>query len=273
MNLSKYSDKKEDYEKVLGKSKSYQWIAIAFSTLSGGFIAGFKLDWAIAFSVVPLIFSALFALRLNEVPKVETTGEVHYLEYIKIARGEIKTNRVLLYLMVYLLALSVFGSIGDFDQLYYQLVKLPIYAFGIAGFLGAALSAIGTYYVYKIKKFAPGLYLLPFISGILLVFAARYPSVPMIIVLLGSYFISSSLTVLIESNLQHSISSVSRATITSAGKLGTNSFAIILAPVFGLVANVWNLQAIYLTAGVFILVFSLWVVVVRNKVAVTAVNG
>jgi hypothetical protein len=246
---------------------------ISLATISGGFIAGYKLDWAIAFSVVPLMLSALFAFRLKEVPKVETTGEVRYLEYIKIAYSEIKTNRVLLYLMVYLLAISVFGSIGDFDQLYYQLVKLPIFAFGIAGFLGSASSAIGTYYVYKLKKFAPCFYLLPFISGILLVFVASYPSIPMIIVLLASYSISSSLKVLIESNLQHSISSVSRATITSASKLSINIFFVLLAPVFGLIAQVWNLQAIYLTTGVFILVFAVWVFVVRNKVAVKTANS
>jgi MFS family permease len=268
-----YAGNKDNYEKVLGKNKSYQWIAISFATISGGFIAGYKLDWAVAFSVVPLVLSALFAFRLKEVPKVETTGEVHYLEYIKIAYSELKTNRVLLYSMAYLLALSVFGSIGDFDQLYYQLVKLPIFAFGIAGFLGSASSAIGTYYVYRLKKFAPCFYLLPFISGILLVFVASYPSIPMIIVLLASYTISSSLTVLIESNIQHSISSVSRATITSASKLGTNIFFVLLAPMFGLIAKVWNLQAIYLTAGVFILVFALWVFVMRNKVAMkTAYN-
>jgi MFS family permease len=268
-----YAGNKDDYEKLSGRKKSYQWIAISLSSISGGFIAGYKLDWAIAFSVVPLMFSALFAFRLKEVPKVETTGEVHYLEYIKIAYGEIKTNRVLLYLMVYLLAISVFGSIGDFDQLYYQLVRLPIFAFGIAGFLGSALSAIGTYYVYKLKRFAPGFYLLPFISGILLVFAARYPSIPMIAVLLASYFISSSLTVLVESNLQHNISSISRATVTSVSKLGTNSFAFLIAPVFGLIAQVWNLQAIYLTAGVFILVFAVWVFVVRNNVDVKRANS
>lgn len=268
-----YDGKKNDYEKVLGRSKSYQWIAISLSTLSGGFIAGYNLDWAVGFSVVPLILSALFAFRLKEMPKVETTGEVRYLGYIKIAYAEIKTSRVLLYLFVYLLAMSVFGHIGEFDQLYFQLAKLPLFAFGIAGFLGSASSAVGTYYVYKLKKFAPVFYLLPFISGVLLVFVAKYPSIPMIAVLLTSYFISSSLTVLVESNLQHNISSISRATVTSASKLGINLFAAVVTPVFGLIARVWNLQAIYLTTGVFMLVFAVRVFSIRNKVAVKTANG
>lgn len=272
-DTSVYSDKKDEYAKVLGRMKSYQWTAIALSTLLGGFIASRNLDWAVVFSVVPLTLSAIFASRLKEVPKVETMGKVHYLQYIKIAFDEIKTNRVLLYLIIYLLAISVFGSLGDFDQLYYQLAKLPIFAFGIAGFLGSALSAIGAYHVYKIRRFTSGFYLLPLVIGMLLLFVAKYPSIPMIAVLLASYFISTSLNVLVESNIQHNISSISRATVTSASKLGINFLAVLLTPIFGLISEVWNLQAIFLTTGIFMFAFAFWVFVVRNRVTVKTANS
>jgi len=268
-----YAGKKDDYEKVLGRKKSYQWIAVALSTLSGGFIASQNLDWAIIFSVAPLILSALFASQLKDVPKVETTGETHYLEYIRIAFNEIKTNRILLYLFVYLLAISLFGGLEEFDQLYFQLAKLPLFAFGIAGFLWSASNAIGAYYAYKLKRFASVSYLLPFLSGILLVFVAKYPSIPMIGLLFASYLITPPLKVLVESSIQHNISSVSRATVTSVSHLGNNLFGVLLMPVFGLIAKVWNLPAIYLTTGVFMLVFAIWVFSVRNKVAVKTANG
>jgi len=268
-----YAGKKDDYEKVLGRMKSYQWIAIALSTLIGGFIAGYKLDLAVAFSVLPLVISTIFAVKLIEVPKIATSAEVHYMEYIQIAFNEIKTNRVLLYLVIYLLAISVFGSLGGFDQLYFQLAKLPIFAFGIAGSLGAASSAVGTYYIYKLKKLTSVFYLLPLVSSILLVLVAKYPSIPMIVMLLVTYFISTSLTVLMEAKMQHSIRSVSRATITSASHLGINLFAILLTPVFGLIARVWHLQAIYLVTGLFMFVFATWVFTVRKKMVVETTNG
>ena len=268
-----YAGKKDDYEKVLGRKQSYKWIAVAISTISGGFIASRNLEWAVIFSVAPLILSAFFASRLKEVPKVETTGEVHYLEYIKIAFKEIKTNRVLLYLSVYLLAISIFGELEEFDQLYYQLAKLPIFAFGIAGFLWSASNAIGAYYAYKLKKFSWVFYLLPLVSGVFLVSVAKYPGIPMIGLLFASYLITTPLRVLVESNIQRNISSVSRATVTSASHLGIGLFAVLLAPIFGLIANIWNLQAIYLTTGVFMLVFAIWVFAVRNKVAVKTANG
>jgi hypothetical protein len=161
----------------------------------------------------------------------------------------------------------------EFDQLYYQLAKLPIFSFGIAGFLWSASNAIGAYYAYKLKKLAPAFYLLPFISGILLVFVARYPSIPMLGLLFVSYLITMPLRVLTESNIQHSISSVSRATVTSASELSMALFAVLLTPVFGLIAKAWNLQAIYLTTGLFMLIFAVWVFAVRKNVAVKTASG
>jgi MFS family permease len=268
-----YAGKKNEYEKVLGRKKFYFNIALAISIISGGFIASYNLDWAIIFSVVPLILSAAFAFLLNEIPKVETTGEVHYLEYIRIAVEEIKTNRVLLHLIMYLLAISIFADLEEFDQLYYKLAELPIFAFGIVGFLWSSLNATGAYFAHKLKKLAFLFYLLPFTSGILLIFVAKYPSIPMIPLLLASYLITTPLRVLTESKIQHNITSISRATVTSVSTLFINFFGVLLTLVFGLISKVWNLQAIYLATAVFMLVFAIWAFMVRNKVAVNTTNG
>lgn len=272
-DTSVYAGKKDEYEKVLGRKKLYFNIALAISTISGGFMASYNLDWAIIFSVVPLLLSAFFASLIKEVPKVETTGEIHYLEYIRIAFNEIKSNRVLLYLIIYLLAISIFGDLEEFDQLYYQLAKLPIYAFGIVGFLWSSFNAVGAYYAHKFKNVSSIFYLLPFVSGILLIFVAKYPSIPMIGLLLASYFITTPLRVLVESKIQHNISSVGRATVTSVSTLFINFFGVLLTPIFGLISKVWNLQAIYLTTALFLFLFAVWVFVVRNKVSVKASSG
>ena len=268
-----YAGKKDEYEKVLGKKKFYFNVALAISLIGGGFIAHYNLDWAVLFSIVPLLFSAFFASLIKEVPKSESTGEVHYLEYIKVAFHEIKTNKILIYLFIYVFAISIFGDIEEFDQLYYQLAKLPIFTFGIIGFLWSSLNAIGVHYAYKFKKISSIFYLLPFVSAIFLVFVAKYPSIPMIGLLLASYLITSPLQVLMESKIQHNIKSMSRATVTSVSALLINLFGVILTPIFGLISKVWNLQAIYFVTAIFLFVFAFWVFLVRNKVAVKAVNG
>lgn len=62
------TERSGDYERVLGKKTFYSHLALAISLVSGGFIAGCSLDWAILFSVIPLILSAVFAALLTEAP-------------------------------------------------------------------------------------------------------------------------------------------------------------------------------------------------------------
>ncbi|MFH1089295.1 MAG: MFS transporter, partial [Candidatus Uhrbacteria bacterium] len=70
--------KENEYEKVLGKKKTFFHIALAVSTILGGFIAYYNLDWAIIFSVIPLLLSAVFVAFIKETPKVKSTEEIHY---------------------------------------------------------------------------------------------------------------------------------------------------------------------------------------------------
>jgi MFS family permease len=250
--------KKDTYEKVLGQKKFYFHIALAISTITGGFIAHYNLDWALILSVIPLCLSAFFAFLIKETPKAKSTEEVHYLEYIKLAYREVKSNKVLLILLIYSFGISIFGDIEEFDQLYYQLSGLPIFAFGLIGFLWSILNSIGCYYAHKFKNSTWIFYVFPFIAGIFLFFVGLKPSIPMIGVLLLSYFITSPLKVLIDGKVQHNIKSVGRATVTSVSALLINFFGVLLIPIFGIISKIWNLQTIYISTSIFLLMFTMW---------------
>jgi MFS family permease len=251
--------KENEYEKVLGKKKTFFHGALAISTILGGFIAYYNLDWAIIFSVIPLFLSAVFASFIKETPKVKSTEEINYFEYIKIAYREVKGSKVLLFLFAYSFGLSIFGHLEEFDQLYYQIAGLPIFAFGLVGFLWSALNSVGSYYAHKFKKAIWIFYVGPLLTVVLLFFVGYKPSILMISVLLLSYFITSPLRILIDSRLQNSISSVGRATVTSISNLLICFFGVILTPIFGMISLMWNLQAIYISTSVFLLIFTLWV--------------
>jgi hypothetical protein len=251
--------KRTDYERVLGRKKFYYYIALAISTISGGFMAHYNLDWAIIFSVIPLGLSALFATFLKDAPRTESTEGMRYLDYIRFAFREMKTNRLLVFFLIYFFGISIFGDIEEFDQLYYDLTRLPVFAFGIASFICSALCAIGSFHAYRLKGKIWVFHALPALSAGLLVLVGLFPSIPMIGLLLLSYFIASPALVLIDGEIQHSIEGGNRATVTSVGYALMNLFGVVLMPVFGLISRVWNLQAIYLSTGLFLLVFSAWV--------------
>jgi MFS family permease len=256
--------KKEDYERALSKRNFYFNISIGTSYAIGGFIAHYYLDYILIISIIPLFLSTIFAFMMTESPKVKSTEEVKYLKFIKLAYEEIKTNKMLRYLFIYSFGISIFGDIEEFDQLYFQLAELPIFFFGIAGLIWALFRATGSYFAHKLKKLNFIYYINPFVCFVLLILVGLFPSIPMIGILLLSYLIISPLYILIESKIQHNITSISRATITSVNTLIITFFGVGIILVFGGISKIWNLQTIYIASGFFLLVFGIWAFVKKR---------
>jgi MFS family permease len=265
-----FFDKRHEYEKVLGRKKFYYYIALTLSLVTGGIIAHYSIDWALLLSVLPLLLASLFAALINDVPKTESTGEIHYLEYIKIAAQEIRANTTLRYILIYGVGISIFGVLEEFDQLYYELAGLPIWAFGIIGSIGTGLNAVSSLYSYKFKGRPRAHYLLLSLSALFLGIVGLFPSIPVIGLLLLAYVVVEPLNVLIDSRLQHSITSVSRATITSVNNLLLCFFGIVTMPLLGLISKMWNFQAIYVSCGGWMLLLTGWVILNRHHLRLSS---
>ena len=239
-------DKKEEYEKILGRKKFYYFIALGISFVSGGFIAQYNIDYAILFSMPPLILSSFFATRLIEAPRSNQTERTKYSEYLRTALNEVKSSKVLQYLFVYFLVIYIIWDIEEYDQLYYHFVGLPFYAFGIFGLICSLLNSMGSLFAYKLKDHTSSFFWLPLFSSATLMMVGLFPSVPMIAALLLSYLFISTVQVLTESKIQHNIKSDSRATVTSLQKLFCDLIGIFLLLIFGLISKIWCMLGIYI---------------------------
>lgn len=253
--------KEHEYEKILGKKNFYFYIALATATISGGFIASININWTLILSIIPLLLSSFFALLIKEAPKTKSAASIDYFDYIKLAYHEVKNSKVLLLLLIYSLGISIFYDLEEFDQLYYQIAKLPLFAFGLVGFLWSILHSIGSYYSEKFQNAIWIFYTFPLIAAILLFFVGLKPSIPMIGILLLAYFITSPLKILIESKIQRNIKSTARATVTSVNKFLINLFAVFLTPLFGVIGQIWNLQAIYIATSIFLITLTIWTLI------------
>jgi len=260
--------KTNEYEKILGRKRFYVYIALAISMISGGIIAEYDLNLPIILSILPLLLSSFFASLIKDVPKVQAKEKHRYIEYVKIALREVRTNRILLYLLIYILGISILGDLVQFDQLYFQLVSLPLSAFGFVGFIWSLMAAIGSYFAFRFKGKALVLYFFPFVAALFLALVALFPSIPMIILLLLTYLIIAPLAVLTESKIQHNITSISRGTVTSIVSLFNCLFGLLVILMFGIVSRIWNLQAIYLSTSIFLFVFSIWTYLARKGIAI-----
>lgn len=253
------------YEKYLGKKKFYFYLALGVSIIFGGFIAHYKISWAIIFSVIPLLLSSFFAWFIKEEKKTLSTGEIKYFQHIKIALKELRTDRVLAFFMVYLVGISLFSGVEEYDQLYYKLIGLPVFAFGIIGFCWSLFNAFGSRLAHKIKNKCFIFWLMPLLGFILLSLVALIVKVQAIIFLLLAYFLYSPVRVLIESKIQQRIKTQSRATITSLSSFLIELSGVTLAPIFGLIGKSFGLPAIYFGFALLLLFLSFWTLFNKRK--------
>jgi len=258
-------ERSAQYEQVLGRRQFYFYLALAISGIIGGVIANYRISWTLLASVLPLLLSGYFALLMEEPPKVKSTGEVGYWQHIRLAGREMRSNQTLRYLLIFLVGISVLWDLEEFDQLYYQLAGLPLFAFGLVLCLGAVLNALGARFAHRLKACTWVISALPFGSAVALLLAGAFPSLPGIGLLLLAYFIIVPVEVLLESRLQHSIIGVSRATVTSAASLLVGIFGVGAPVVFGLISKVWYLPVIYLAGGLQLLVISVWAFGARHR--------
>lgn len=254
-----HNNKKEEYEKILGRKKFYFYLGLAGADITGGIIAYYSIGWTLIFSVIPLLLSAFFASLLREAPKEQSTEEIHYFDHIRQSYKEIKGSKTLFYLAVFAFAISIFEDLEELDQLYYKLVNIPLLYFGILGAIYAVLRALGSKYAFKLKGKKWVFYVFSFFAAVLLLLVGFYPGIPMVVLLLVSYLFATPLITLNAAKIQHCIASdKSRATVTSAVSLLIGLLGIVIIIGFGIISKIWNLQAVYISTGVFLMLLSLW---------------
>jgi hypothetical protein len=246
---------------------------MAIAGVSGGVIASYRIEWPLLLSVIPLLLSSVFGFLIQETPKVEPTGEVRYLQHIRLALREMRSNRALRYLVLYLLGISVLWDLEEFDQLYYRLAGLPIFAFGIVWCIASSLNALAARVAHRIKRRAFVMYALPSASALLLVLVWLFPSIPAIALLVLSYCAIVPAEVLVNSRIQHSIAGASRATVTSAAGVLVGVYGIGVPIALGLISKAWHLPAIYLASAVQLFALSVWAFAMRRRLNGKVASG
>lgn len=253
-------DKQSEYEKFRGRQRLFFRLACGIGCISGGFIAQYNMSLAVILSSIPLFIAFVVATSLKE-PKVHSTRDgSHYFSHFKNVWIEIKRNPTLRYTFIYtLLAIGIFGNMDEYDPLYYSLVGLPIYTFGFLMFIRALLESAGGLFAYRLKNISSLEYLVPFITGLLIITVGYFQNKWMIIAILLSYLLIAPIEVLIDGKMQHTINVPSRATVTSAASLFTMICSLPLLAVFGWLSDKWGLGSGYIFFGSLLTAFSIWV--------------
>jgi len=260
-NLKDFKEE-EAYEKVAGRGHFYSRIAIATSTFLGGFLASISFDLVIVLSCISMIFAFVPTLFFREIRfSNQLTDRVKYIQVLKRAYQESLRNKTIFRLLLYTAAvLAVFGTLDEYEQLYFNWVNLPIAFFGVLMVLRMSLEAIGCRIAHRFQgynKNTNNIYILAIFSGIFLASSVAHQSLYMLPVFALVFLFGSMGEVLVEGRLQRNIASDQRATVLSINSFLLNASAIVLVVGFGILSEIGQLTWGFLAFASLVILFSM----------------
>jgi predicted MFS family arabinose efflux permease len=255
----------EEFDKVLGRDNAAEGLGIGAGALVGGFVAQYDMDWAIWWSIPPLLIGAVLALGLRDVRQARAAepGEapITYLSHFADAIGEFRRHADLRFVTVYMaVGLIAFELLEEFDQLYYLAVAVPIWLWGV---LAGGVELVYAYASVAAHRLAGRRWLawaLPLLGGALLVVASLGDNPWYVLALELAYVAIAPVAVLAEARFHRLMDGRSRATTTSALIMAENIAGIGATLLFGFLADWLGILPAYGWAGLAMVPVALWVV-------------
>lgn len=259
-------NKEQEYGQISGKLEGTANLGYMFSAILGGIIAQYNFNWVILLTILVNLIGAIVLFTTKSVKPVRSTGEVRYFTVLKNAIAEVKANKTLLYIIMFISL--VFGTSGTADE-YWALIFSD---------LGVTTAFIGTLIALEFGVFAMAGYSFPWverniklknwslilvlISGALfIVFGVGKSLVFLPLVFLASYLLKLAL-VKLDADLQHKIQSEQRATILSIKSLTSEIVYLLTLLFFGFAATLLGVVSLIYIWGIIII---FWTVLLGFK--------
>lgn len=258
----------EEYDRYFGKTNAAEQLGVGLGTLLGGFIAALTvnvldgMEITLWLSIPPLLVGSFLAFYLTDIRHEEDNDEENlgYWQNITSAFAEFKRLPELRFITLYIsVGLIFFEELEEFDAIYYLLVDLPLWLFGVVGAVGQGLAAILSTNAHRLHgKQALG-WALPAIAGGLFILSSFADNALYVIILELAYIVIIPATILSEARFQQVIEGQSRATTTSILYLFQNIMGLSVAFGFGWVASQLNILSAYGLVGLVLMPISCWI--------------
>lgn len=208
----------KDFESIWGRGEALRLIGIAAAVAIGGFLSEHSYNLTLALSAIFILLTTLIAFFWPEIAAAESTGEVHYWDFVRQALSEAFTNRVILKVLVYLaIFVAVLGMLEEFDNVYLDFLGFDKAVIGLILMSSALVQGLGSLLAEKFRARAwPILYGASLSGGLAMLALWLLHSTGLFLALIFLMFLYGLTNVLGAGLLQREVASEKRATITSA---------------------------------------------------------
>ena len=230
----------QEYHEYLGRTNSMFQLALGISALLGGIMAQWSFKWLMWISVIPQVACLFISLQFSETTSPGEKQEENFLQYLKKALQQFKTNSKLRKLgLASVLNFSVGEATYQFQSAFFQSLW-PLWAIGAAKTISNFGAAFSFHFSGRaIKKWSeyPLLIFSKVASRVLYCLALVFPSVfsPAMISLNSLFF---GVSVVADNTLlQHQFTDQQRAVMGSLISLGTSIAFAIFSLALGYIAD------------------------------------
>lgn len=259
-----FLNRKDDFQKLMGRSRAVTQIAQISGSIIGGIIASYSLKLCFIIAGILSIVAAIVALTMKE-PIIDDEEidirKEKYWNIIKKAFSITVKNPSLRYLIIFSSLLSCFTFLLTYTiyQPYSLEVGFSLTTLGFLVFFIKGASILGNLWTDKLSKLVDNrylIYVLPLIISIGMVLMGAITSKISIIFLIIISLASGSISPSISKLINDDIPSTHRATILSFEGLLWTGLIAVLEPVVLFIANFTNVKVALLISGLTLLVLS-----------------
>ncbi|MFH1505616.1 MAG: MFS transporter [archaeon] len=270
--------REKEYKKIEGKGIGFGLLGMGVGSFFGGFIAEVSLKIPIIMTMVASIIAVWISLYFIE-PKLHKKSEdTTYFKHMKVAAVFSFKHPSVRWLIIFSGFMMVVMMISHrFFQPYMQLAGIDIKFFGVIYLVWLLICTFGSFYAHKIESKLGefwSLMIIPLFLGIHLIINGSFVFFLGITVIFMGEFTYGFLRPIICDYINKHVESYHRATVLSFQGFFRSIVLIILAPVFGYLADALTLTNAMIIEGIVALAVGIPVVFMivksNKKIAATA---
>lgn len=255
-------DKEDDFLKVNGRLNMLIEVSQAIATVAGGILAEYSYVWCYVACVIIALLSLVPVAFMIEPPISEEKECLSSVELVKdhfkvsyqILKNDTRIMKIIVFYSLVFAShtLLFFYSQQYFFDLGYNKIQIS-FMFLFAG-IASCLGALASDHLYRNFRDRVAVMSALLIALSMVCYGFNIPLLAMSVFVLSSFF--NAVLYPVESEcLNRLIPSEQRATLISVSSMFFSIMMIIMFPIAGFLADVWNLPIVLMGLGILVFVF------------------
>ena len=258
-------DKEDDFIKVNGRLNMLIEVSQAIATVVGGVLAEYSYVWCYVACVVIALLSLVPVVFMTEPPILEErteqlTGMALVKNHFKVSYQVLNNDvRIMKVIVFYSLIFASHALLFFYSQQYfydsgYNKIQISI-VFLFAGVI-SCLGALASDYLYQKLDVKIAFLSAVVIALTMVCYGLNIPILAVVVFIISNFF--NAVLYPVESEcLNRLIPSEQRATLISINSMFFSIMMIVMFPIAGMLADVWNLPIVLMGVGIVVLGFTL----------------